>query len=366
MKQFGLQVAKVMVAGVFATVLLSLIALVYEYTGVHIENPAMDTDYVWLPGQYKGNMTEGFSFLFMDENGYNNTTQNAKKAKQGIDILLMGSSHVEAVQVGKEENMGALLNTWLPEKNTYSIGISGHDLYRTIDNLPYALERFTPKEYVIMECFDVKLDAATMLQIIDGCGERLPSYHEGLVAKLQQIPAVKWIYKDLSTWNRLEKKQKRLAAQEKEEAKKADEEKTDQASAAKKEEKPDAKNALPEDYYDTLKKFLALGSEQCRQKGCIPIIFYHPTGMFYPNGTAYFQTDEDYFDAFKKACEENDIIFVDMTQRFLQEYEEKHIFPHGFSNTAVATGHLNQDGHRMIAQALTDVIKQEEEKNGTQ
>ena len=365
LKKLCIQGIKIIIAGILAVAVLSLIALVYEYTGVHVDNPQKDTDYVWLPGQYKANMTEGFSFLFMDANGYNNTKENEEKAQNGIDILLMGSSHVEAVQVASDENMGYLLNQSLPEKNTYSIGMSGHDIYRVMDNLPYALERFSPGEYLVMECYDVKLDKGSMLQILDGSGQRIPSYNEGLVAKMQRIPAVKWIYKELSTWNRLEKKQKRLAG---EAAKKeADNTKVaagDAEIAIDGQENNAGDSKLPEGYYETLLKFLSICRINCDLQGCKPIIFYHPTGMFLQNGYAYFQTEEEYLEAFKRACEENGILFLDMTDVFLEEYEKNHIFPHGFSNTAIATGHLNADGHRMIAEALTKLIEEEEQNHG--
>jgi lysophospholipase L1-like esterase len=63
--------------------------------------------------------------------------------------------------------------------------------------------------------------------------------------------------------------------------------------------------------------------------------------------------------AFEKACEDNDIIFVDMTDDFKQLYEEKNILPYGFINTKVGRGHLNKYGHMVIAKKLAQVIKEE-------
>ena len=45
-----------------------------------------------------------------------------------------------------------------------------------------------------------------------------------------------------------------------------------------------------------------------------------------------------------------------LTQDFLATYEEAHILPHGFANTAPGTGHLNEEGCRMIAEKLCDTI----------
>ena len=37
---------------------------------------------------------------------------------------------------------------------------------------------------------------------------------------------------------------------------------------------------------------------------------------------------------------------------------ENHILPHGFSNTSVGSGHLNKEGHAMVAEAIYHRIKE--------
>lgn len=50
-------------------------------------------------------MLEGMAWFRMDDNGFNNVD-----AEDGdLDILLMGSSHMEAVQVDPTENTAYLL-----------------------------------------------------------------------------------------------------------------------------------------------------------------------------------------------------------------------------------------------------------------
>ena len=53
------------------------------------------------------------------------------------------------------------------------------------------------------------------------------------------------------------------------------------------------------------------------------------------------------------------ITFLDLTQDFLDAYESEHILPHGFVNTAAGEGHLNAEGHEIIARALYEIIQQE-------
>lgn len=48
--------------------------------------------------------------------------------------------------------------------------------------------------------------------------------------------------------------------------------------------------------------------------------------------------------------------FVDPTQDFCHSYLETHHPPHGFHNLVMGDGHLNEVGHRLVAEALTRVI----------
>ena len=66
--------------------------------------------------------------------------------------------------------------------------------------------------------------------------------------------------------------------------------------------------------------------------------------------------DEETKRAFTEACAENGIVFADMSDMFLEEYESEHMLPHGFMNTSPGTGHLNRTGHRLIAARLAEII----------
>ncbi len=70
--------------------------------------------------------------------------------------------------------------------------------------------------------------------------------------------------------------------------------------------------------------------------------------------------DEESLLIFKQACEDNGIVFLDTTEAFLQLYYEEQVLPNGFCNTAIGVGHLNQYGHRIIAQLLTALIEEME------
>lgn len=70
--------------------------------------------------------------------------------------------------------------------------------------------------------------------------------------------------------------------------------------------------------------------------------------------------DEEKLALFSQLCKKNDIIFVDSVSVFEALYTEQYILAHGFANTAVGVGHLNEYGHRAVAEVLANAIKEAE------
>ena len=86
------------------------------------------------------------------------------------------------------------------------------------------------------------------------------------------------------------------------------------------------------------------------------IILYHPAVKLEPDGsmTALTNGAEEYY---RRACSAYGIDFVDMTDRFMQAYNDDHIIPYGFSNTTMGDGHVNRKAHEMMAEELAKVIR---------
>jgi hypothetical protein len=82
------------------------------------------------------------------------------------------------------------------------------------------------------------------------------------------------------------------------------------------------------------------------------MVLYHPQLILNKDGSVSPSTDNAYLEIFEKSCSKNNIFFVDMADVFVDEYKANHVLPHGFSNTAVGAGHLNKNGHKMVANEL--------------
>ncbi len=326
---------KVLVAGIVSLAVLSVIAFFYSYTGIHITNTAKATDYTWLPNQRMNNMKEGFSFIKMDENGFN----NAEICNDKIDILLMGSSHMEAYQVNQNENCSFILNELLPEYYTYNIGISGHTIYRIADNLDNALNKYKPQKYVLIETNTITLDSFQMEKVLSGVSPAIKSYDSGILFYLQKIPAFKPLYNQLDNWL-----------------------KTKTTSESFLTSQNVSENDISDEYIKILYDFLSIIASESENNGVTPVIFYAPNEKLSKDGSLVFQTNNNFLEVYKDTCESLGIIFIDMSEPFAEMYNEEKTLAHGFSNTAVGVGHLNKYGHRIVAKTIAEEIYKAEGK----
>lgn len=323
------------IAGAASVALLSLFTLVYSNSGVHIANPSQATDYFWEPRQYKANMTEGFSWLRMDASGFNNEKDLADLG--GVDILIMGSSHMEAVNVGRAENAGALLNAMLPEYKTYNIGISGHTFYHCVNNLEDALSFYQPTKYVVIETDRIALDPAMMESVINGGFAHIASYDSGWMYTVQKaVPAVLPVYRQLENWRAASARQP-----------------ADTIAAASAGEGDSG--ASGEEYREVLDRFMGEIKRLCGDREVL--VLYHPQTRIDAAGN-FIAGDPATADVFRSACENNGLHFIDMEADFKALYEEKYILAHGFINTEVGAGHLNRYGHKVIADKIMNTIQE--------
>jgi hypothetical protein len=316
-------IPKIIAAGIVAFFVLSSFCLAYYNIPVHITSKTGTTDYVWEKHAYYSKMTEGFGHGRMNNEGFNNLEDYLA---QPIDILLMGSSQMEATNVAQGKTTAALLNSTFGEsKYVYNIGISGHDLPHSINNLETAIHYYAPKDYVVIETMSVQFGVAALEDLLSERIRRIPSYDRGIVFRLQKIPYLRLLYKQYKDIN----------------------------GSNEDDIQEQVPEALDRERYSALldgaiKRISQIGIDN----KVTPIVFYHPHLALGKDGSAAPDTDAEYLGLFKAACGNNGIRFVDMTDAFVEEYKRSHVLPHGFYNTAVGAGHLNKNGHRVIAEEL--------------
>ncbi len=315
-------------ASIVALAILSGICFVCSYSGSRIHNESGSTDFKWTKNQYRSTTLEGYSWFFMDKYGFNNIYDNSENP----DILLMGSSHMEAANISPSQSVASILCEQLP-LDVYNIAISGHTIYSCVNNMDAAVNEYNPSKYLILETMTAELSIQEMQKVIDGELDTIVSYDSGILYWLQKyIPAVKSIYKQVDSWRAADAKPVVEVPKKIEEA----------------------------DYQNVLHDFLLKAKSSAEQSGAKLIIFYHPEIKIDENANAYTEVeDEIKLRLFKETCDELNIIYLDMTKPFIDMYEQHHLLPYGFSNTAVGAAHLNKHGHKAISEELIRIIKED-------
>jgi hypothetical protein len=316
-------IGKFILAGITAFLFLNIFCSVYYNIPVHITTETGATDYVWEKHAYYSKMTEGFGYGKMNNQGFNNIQDYDA---QPIDILIMGSSQMEGTNVPQGRTAPALLNRLFEgSKYVYNIGISGHDFPHIVNNIKTAIQYYEPNDYVIIEIGSIQFNIQDLEESINKTLKRIPSYDNKIMFFLQKIPYLRLIYSQYKHF---------IGNGEDGEVKQND-------------FVPDkAKYARTLDI--AMEKLHQISIEY----GIKIITFYHPHFIFNNNGSIVEDSNYEYLQIFKNACFNNDLEFINMADSFIEAYNSRHILPHGFSNTAIGAGHLNKNGHKLIADEL--------------
>ena len=329
MKKVLLWLLKVMLSGIIACAVLTGFCMLYYNVPVHDSTLDGVTDYSWEPNKFYSAGTEGFAWGKTNNEGYSNAFDYS--AGQDVDVLIMGSSHMEARQVAMEESTAAVLGSLLPDETVYNIGVSGHTFLICADNMAAAVKKYSPSKYVVVETSNLLYTNEELISAINETVPDLPSNAHGLVGLLQKNHFLRLAYKQLKDMN----------GYTEEEGNSADTTTTQGQNS--------------EELYDQL--FAKLAGD-VSQSGAQLVVVYHCRILVNEDGSAVASHDEEQRAYFADICSRNGVIFLDMSDAFINNYEQTTILPYGFTNSSVGSGHLNKHGHAMIANAICDLIKE--------
>lgn len=326
-------ICKVLSAGLVAGIILTAFCFLYYNVPVHVKCEDKTTDYVWEKNKFYSRGTEGFAMGKTNNEGYMNRYDYNKS--NNIEVLIIGSSHMEAYQVAKNESTASRLDDMLGGKKVYNIGTSAHDMMVCITNYNDALKKYKPSKYVVIETDSIRFNKTRIKNIIDGNYKELESYNGGIVGLLQRNPYLRLLYKQLKGTNN---------------------------------EGEDVVNNTPsemdmigmtEEEKVLWDKIIERISKESNKYGVKTIIMYHPTIQLKEDGSLLVNKDYSYTESYNDICKKYGIELLDMTNRFIVEYDNNKVLPYGFINSSVGVGHLNKYGHAMVAEELYDLISKE-------
>lgn len=329
---------KTAAAGAVAVVILSVLMLGYSFIPVHIENPDGNTDYIWPADSVWFRVTEGIGYGKFDGNGFNNP-----EVIEHPDVLLLGSSHMEAQYVPQSDNVAAVMcDLFDGEHEVYNLGISGHTIFKTCQYLPRNIELYSDSvKYVILETFFVSVTEDDVDNVLRHTVQFASSKHSRVMQFVNEVPGLRILdhqrkvgFLDLFRDGGRRKKVFSIDGSE---------------------YAPEVSESdLPA--YDRLFQYL---EDIEADTGVELIVFYHPTETFDGEGHILFEKGTA-FEAFADAAAAHGIDFIDMSDDFTRMFYEEHHVPHGFCTGRLGTGHLNSYGHRACAEALVKFIREKE------
>ncbi len=343
MKKLFLYMCKCFIAAVISLIVLSLFSAIYFNPPIATQQPEGITNFKYIPGLKWSYMLEGFGKGKIDDKGYNNAYYNDCS---NPDIIFAGSSHLEALQVSENENCVYLLNEMFDKDNfdannfkCFNLGMSGHFFEATSSNYEYIAKKFKGAKYIIIEMFDAEYSPEVLNQIIEDKFHE-PMEKKGIIYEtLQKIPFFRLMYKKINETISVKNVPVNVDG-------------GDDVSV---------NNQLEMNVYiEKMNTILAEIAKISKENDIVPIVLMHERFWENQEGNIIMETDELYKEAFKMCCENNGLKVVDACLDMVAEYKEKFRLSYGFSNSAPGEGHLNQTGHRIVAETVYKCINQME------
>ena len=329
-------IGKIVVSAALAFVVLNLFCCIYSNVPPHSKNENGSTDFSRPPYSFYSRWTEGGSFGKTNNEGLYNLYDYEEGMP--VDVIIMGSSHVEGTYVPLEYGIAARLDERFQDKTVYNLGMASHTFLTCAKNLDAALTRYEP-EYAAILATDLLYTDDKLSRAITGDIGELRSYTSGPIALIERIPYARLLY---DNWDKSI-------------------ENTINSIKGSKSETSDEID--PSEYQNTeqlLDQYLKELHDVAESHDAKLIIFYDPSTSLDENGSLVLGDGSDPVELFSDLCDKNGVLFLDMSERYLSQYNSSYVLPHGFWNSSVGSGHLNRYGHKMISDEIYSLISEVE------
>lgn len=310
----------IIISALTAFIILTLFCCVYYNIPVHSKNHNGATDYSWESNVLYSSLTEGFGYGKTNNEGYMNVDDYNG---QSIDVLIMGSSHLQGLAIPIKKNCSYLLDEMLDDRNVYNISVAGHNFKTCISNLDSAINRYKPS-VVVVETSSVSISDEEVDAIINKEIEEIESVENTIINFLQHNQLLRLAYSQIKSFSNNNQKEENKIIKE------------------------NSKTDVLIEYVSNI----------LLKHNCKGIIIYHP--VIDLNNENIVKTNNN-LNSFQEECAKNNIYFIDMSNKYIKEYEVNYTLPTGFFNTSIGVGHLNTKGHRMFAEELNKAIKEIEQ-----
>ena len=339
-KKFLVQIMQWMCALLLGMVLVSALGFFYYRPVGWLERDKNATSAVWEPNTVLINFLEGFGITRIDSRGYTNPW--GKELDDEL-ILCIGASYVQSKEVMESKKYTSLLNKMLSSDDKLKVYNLSRDAYfypEIVAGFSAAIQEFPQTTVAVI---DISNTDYTLAELEKALNQRVYSKEQTgdrLYEKLSAVEKIKIKIKDYLPITSILKYQfSQIQGKDENET----------------ESLQEAEEVSEAQYGEALNVTM----KQMREgfSGKI-IIVYHPYVFLNEDGSMSLKQHK-YRTVFEKVCQQNEIVFIDMGEDFLQAYAERQEVPYGFNNTMMGEGHLNQNRHKLIADRVyNEIIKE--------
>ena len=308
-------ILKLAASAIISAAVLCTVCYFYYNLPVHFTNEKGYTDYLWEADKQYYKCTEGYGSGKTNNEGLLNAVDYTG---QKFDVLLVGSSQFEGQCVKQSETIASYYNEMSDGSFAYSMGVSGHDFCRCVQNLDKALERYQPKECTVLEISNLLLKEEDMDGALNGEIAKLNSVENKYIVMLEKIPLLRHLYNQMD--NVLHK---------------------NVSSGASEQEEP-----LNTEKLEALIQYVSSLKDKY---GTRIVIVYHQTPELVD------ETQKAYEQEWSLLCSKYGIEWLNVLEDF-ESSAENGVYCYGFINTLPQKGHLNKNGNKIIAERLCEAV----------
>ena len=327
---------KLAISGILALVILSVFCLFYFNPPMPTPQPEEYSNTKYVENRFWVSFREGFGFGKTNELGYNDEPIRDNSAQR---VAIIGSSHTVGLQVRQDKTFSCVTEDLLlsdaVKENDYecmNLGSAGQFFDATVSNVEYLAKSFDNLAYVVLETPTLNYTEDEFEKMLLGEYHVEPQEKTLIYRAAQNIPFLRLLT------NQYQSAKEPLAS--------APATFTENASGER-------------DYIGYERGFRSVAeklSSLAEEYGFKLIIVHHGAPTVDAEGSFYSSHDSVSLDILERCCNDYGIILLDMCQEFADFAQNGTESAYGFANTRPGIGHLNKNGHRLIAQSLYEII----------
>ncbi|MBE7046076.1 MAG: hypothetical protein E7396_01535 [Ruminococcaceae bacterium] len=331
-KTFGC-IFKVILSGSLALFILSAFSLVYFNGPPIIPQPELITKNKFVPNRAWSYMGEGFGYGVTDSLGYNNVYYDDYTSP---DVIVMGSSHMEAVHVPARNTCTSVMDKLFAEDDNadnnikcLNIGRSGSFFDQSVSYFETVAKHFDTAKYIIVETKSLGWTIEQFEGMLNQKYRKQMGPRSFAANVTVAVPYLRLFVKQTEE----------LFLQDKS---------ADPLPLSTTQDKVE--------YATKMNEVVKMMASQAKEHGKQLVILHHNTFSYEEQQNAKSDDDPEQMKVLEDSCAENDVILVDVTDEFVDHYKNTYEVAYGFANSEIGEGHLNKVGHRIIGEELYKAI----------